>query len=145
MIVNFGKYKGQKVSELPLDYLAWGAMNLNNKWKDLFYKAYHEKLQPCDHKYRVFRDNLSFTVAFSARIDIYKALSLHRQEWKETKYVIRELKNEFLIYPVKLPTHKKLILNEALDYYANDDDEDWQSMYGDDHADGDAWQGMFDV
>jgi hypothetical protein len=38
-----------------------------------------------------------------------------------------------------------LILNEALEYYANGDDEDWQGMYGDDHADGDAWQGMFDV
>jgi hypothetical protein len=145
MIVNFGKYKGQKVSELPLDYLAWGAMNLNNKWEKIFHDAYHKKLQPCDHKYRVFRDNLSFTVAFSTRIDIYKALNLHRQEWKETKYVIRELKNEFLIYPVELPTHKKLILNEALEYYANDDDEDWQAMYGDDHADGDAWEGMFDV
>lgn len=48
MIVTFGKYKGKEISELPLDYLAWGAMNLNNKWKSLFLEAYTTKLQESD-------------------------------------------------------------------------------------------------
>ena len=132
MIVNFGKYKGQKVSELPLDYLAWGAMNLDNKWEKIFHDAYHEKLLPCDCKYRVFRDNLSFTVAFSARLDIYQALTLYKREWESLKYLVRELKDEFLMFPVfpaGLPSHKKLILKEALEYYDNfgddDDEDDW--------------------
>lgn len=136
MIVSFGKYKGQEVSQLPLDYLAWGAMNLNNKWKDIFHDAYHEKLHPCDCKYRVFRDNLSFTVAFSARLDIYQALMLYKREWESVKYVIRELKNEMLIFPIELPSHKKVILDEALDYYDDYDDED---DYEDD------WMGIHDI
>jgi hypothetical protein len=126
MIVNFGKYKGQKVSELPLDYLAWGAMNLDNKWRKIFHDAYHEKLQPCDCKYRVFRDNLSFTVAFSARLDIYQALILYKREWESVKYLVRELKNEFLMFPAGLPSHKKLILKKALEYYDDYSDDDYE-------------------
>ncbi|MDB9490755.1 hypothetical protein PN478_09495 [Dolichospermum circinale CS-534/05] len=130
MIVNFGKYKGQEVSQLPLDYLAWGAMNLNNKWKNIFHEAYHKKLHPCDCKYRVFRDNLSFTIAFSARLDIYQALILYKREWESSKYVIRELNSEFLIFPVELPSNKKVILDEALDYCDDYYDEgDWMGMY----------------
>lgn len=37
MIVSFGKYSGKNISEIPEDYLKWGAQNLSNKeWQTLF-------------------------------------------------------------------------------------------------------------
>lgn len=36
MIITFGKYKNKQLSEIPDDYLKWGAENLTNNWKDHF-------------------------------------------------------------------------------------------------------------
>lgn len=37
--VPFGKHRGKRVSELPKDYLAWGAVGISNKrWRGLFAK-----------------------------------------------------------------------------------------------------------
>ena len=36
-VINFGKYSGKNISEIPEDYLKWGAQNLSNKeWQTLF-------------------------------------------------------------------------------------------------------------
>ncbi|MFM6883516.1 MAG: hypothetical protein ACKPKK_23130 [Dolichospermum sp.] len=132
IIVDFGKYKGQEVSKLPLEYLVWGMINLKTKWRKIFYEAYHNKLQPCDYKYRVFRDNLAMN-AFSGKLDIYQALMLYSREWESEKYTIRELENECLIFPDYLPNHKKIILIEELMNYSNGNDDD---NHGDDY---DEW------
>lgn len=69
------------------------------------------------------------------RLDIFQALMLFKREWSDAKYIIRELKDQCLIFPCELPNHKKLILDEALEYYENEgqdsdyEDDDWLGIY----------------
>lgn len=32
--ITFGMHMGKKISDLPLDYLKWGILNLNDTWAD---------------------------------------------------------------------------------------------------------------
>lgn len=46
--ITFGKYVGLQIKDLPMDYIKWGILNLNNTWAEMFAR----ELQTRDRKFK---------------------------------------------------------------------------------------------
>jgi DNA polymerase, archaea type len=60
MVINFGKYAGKEVKELPTDYLEWGVNNLTIDYvKDAFQKELNFRTVDTQLDYNVPKDNIN--------------------------------------------------------------------------------------
>jgi len=46
--ITFGMHTGKMIKDLPIDYIKWGVLNLDNNWADFFSR----ELQRRDPKFR---------------------------------------------------------------------------------------------
>jgi hypothetical protein len=79
MIVDFGKYKGKNIGEVPTQYLAWGAVYLSNRWRDVFEQEYDSRLHRELYKFQVFLNTTEPEECLSHSTGL-TALSTHLQE-----------------------------------------------------------------
>lgn len=120
MLIDFGKYKGSLISEVPSDYLAWGAVYLSNRWKDIFKEKYYTSLHPKMYKYQVFLNTPNSFECISKRMDMVEALSLYKQVWGHRKTMYIDNGEDTIIYPQDLCDELKDVLDEWLDSVSTD-------------------------
>lgn len=66
MIITFGKYKGNDVSDLPTDYLEWGATKLDSpKWR----KAFEDELSRRNNLEQEKKEKLKLNIDSSETLE----------------------------------------------------------------------------
>jgi hypothetical protein len=113
MIIDFGKYKGKNVGEVSTQYLAWGAVYLSNRWRDVFEQEYDSRLHRELYKFQVFLNTTEPEECLSLPQDLLRSLRLYKRFWGNKKIAYIENDEITIILPQELDERQK----DTLDFY----------------------------